>query len=418
MANSTQAKMSGFITICTKELRRFFTDKRMVLTTILLPGLMIYLIYSFMGTAMGDMFAVDEDYQPTVYAVNLPAELKPYFTQADIETTAIEDAQSQIDDVKSQITDKEADALIVFPGDFETSMSNRSYAGDATSASTPDVSIYYNSTRTESTAVYGAVSAVLDAYKSYLQPTAFTTNASGDTDLATAQDSTGQLFSMLLPFIVIIMLFSGSMGQSMESISGEKERGTFATLLVTPLKRWELACGKIVSISIIALLSGASSFLGIVLALPNIVGSDTMGMVASEQNVEQAGTLAVSLYTPVDFLLLFVVILATVLLFVGLVSLLSAFARSVKEATTFSMPLMIAVMVVGITGMFTQGAQSDFWFYLIPVYNSVQAMVGIFSFAYDPLFVALTVVSNLAYTGICVVILTWMFSNERIMFAR
>ena len=36
-----------------------------------------------------------------------------------------------------------------------------------------------------------------------------------------------------------------------ESIAGEKDRGTIATLLVTPLKRTHLAIGKIISLAII-----------------------------------------------------------------------------------------------------------------------------------------------------------------------
>ena len=38
-----------------------------------------------------------------------------------------------------------------------------------------------------------------------------------------------------------------------ESIVGEKERGTIATLLVTPMKRSELAVGKVLSLSVIGL---------------------------------------------------------------------------------------------------------------------------------------------------------------------
>ena len=39
------------LTILKKELARFFGDKRMVIS-ILLPGILIYVMYSFMGTAL------------------------------------------------------------------------------------------------------------------------------------------------------------------------------------------------------------------------------------------------------------------------------------------------------------------------------------------------------------------------------
>ena len=55
-----------------KEFARFFGDRRIVFTSILLPGLLIYLVYSFMGSAMGNMFGTDEGYVPVCYAVNMP----------------------------------------------------------------------------------------------------------------------------------------------------------------------------------------------------------------------------------------------------------------------------------------------------------------------------------------------------------
>ena len=50
-------KKSNIRAVMCKEFSRFFGDRRLVLTTILLPGLMIYLLYSLMGGAMGSLFA-------------------------------------------------------------------------------------------------------------------------------------------------------------------------------------------------------------------------------------------------------------------------------------------------------------------------------------------------------------------------
>lgn len=65
-------KKSNIGAIIRKEFNRFFTDRRLVMTAIILPGLMIYLLYSFMGSAMSDMYSVEDDFAPTVYAVNAP----------------------------------------------------------------------------------------------------------------------------------------------------------------------------------------------------------------------------------------------------------------------------------------------------------------------------------------------------------
>ena len=42
---------NGMLTIFRKELARFFGDKRTALGTILLPGILIFAVYTFMGSA-------------------------------------------------------------------------------------------------------------------------------------------------------------------------------------------------------------------------------------------------------------------------------------------------------------------------------------------------------------------------------
>ena len=207
----------------------------------------------------------------------------------------------------------------------------------------------------------------------------------------------------MLPMLLMIFLFSGCMSVAPEAIAGEKERGTIATILVTPTKRSELAVGKIFALSIIALLSGASSTLGTILSLPKRMGG-----------VE---TMSAAYYTAADYLVLAAVILSTVLL-VALISLISAYAKTIKEAQTSVMPLMIVVIFLGVTAMFGSGAKSQLVYYCIPLYNSVQAMVGIFSFEMIPAAVALTVGVNLACTVIASFVLTRMFNSETIMFRR
>ena len=46
--------MKNILTIMKKELRRFFSDRRLVLTA-LLPGILIYAIYSVMGDALASV---------------------------------------------------------------------------------------------------------------------------------------------------------------------------------------------------------------------------------------------------------------------------------------------------------------------------------------------------------------------------
>ena len=399
---------NGLAAIIKKEFIRFFTDRRMFITTVIMPGLMIYVIYSFIGVAATNMISSDSGYQPSIYAVNMPASAKALFSQANISPTEIPAAQA--DSIKQQIQDRTADLLVIFPDGFDATLANRESTGVA-AYTPPNIAIYSNSTNTESGAANALVTALLNTYNTPV----ITINATVDSgDLATEQDSIGTLFSSILPLLMLIFLYSGCVGVAPESIAGEKERGTIATLLVTPLRRWQLALGKVISLGLIALLAGASSFLGILLSVPKLLNSALAGADGSTTDP----LISANLYSAGDYLMLLVIILSTVLLFIGLISIISAWARTVREANTMMLPFMIIIMLVGVMGIFTQGGQSSPFLYLIPVYNSVESLVGVFSFNASPLFVTLTVCMNLLVTAACVFALTKMFNNEKVIFSR
>ena len=221
-------------------------------------------------------------------------------------------------------------------------------------------------------------------------------------DLADEQDLAGMTFAMMMPMLIMMFLFSGCMAVAPESIAGEKERGTIATILVTPLKRSELALGKIFSLSIIALLSGLSSTVGVLLSLPKLMG----GM-----------EIDAGVYGITEYGLLGIIVLSSVLLLIALISIISAYAKSIKEAQTLIMPLMIVVLMVGVSAMFGTMQENSF-LYLIPIYGSVQSMGSIFLFQVNTVNLLITVISNFIYTALLIVVLTKMFNSERIIFTK
>jgi len=396
------------IIILKKELKRFFSDKRMAFTTILMPGIMIFVMYTFMGNAISGMVTVDDEYIYSVESENLPPSIETMMGEAGLSggLKAADASEGSREKAKKKIADKDGglDLYIIFPENFESDIAGYN---SASGEKAPGIEVYYNSASTESQAAYSMFIEMMDAYESAMA-NKFDINPEEDIkyDLASDEDTAVSVFSSMLPMLLLMFIFSACMAIGPESISGEKERGTIATMLVTPAKRSHIALGKIMALSVIALLSGTSSTIGTMLSLPNLmVADDTTDINA---NVYSAG----------DYFLLAVVILSTVLLIVTLVSIISAFARSTKEANTYITPLMIIVMLVGLSGMFTNGAKTELYYYIIPVYNSVQSMIGIFSFEILPQDMAVCVISNIIYTGIGVFVLTRMFNNEKVMFNK
>ena len=398
---------NNITTIIKKEFARFFGDKRMVFTTVIMPGLLIYIIYSFVVGGIRDTFESNKDYRPKVYVQQMPQLLQPMFEALEMDIT---DATTMdIESIKPLIENKDIELLVAFPTNFDSAMANYDIS-DSTLAA-PNVLIYSNVTNMESGKAETVVRSILSSYEETIC-NKFNINALTDEtaneefNLATDEDFMGQILSAMLPFMLIIFLYSGCMAVAPESIAGEKERGTIATLLVTPMNRSHLAFGKIISLSFIALISGLSSFLGVILSLPKFMGSAMEGM-------------PTNIYTTSDYLLILGIILSTVLVLISVISIISAYAKTVKEASTLVLPLMLIIMIVGIPSTIGGGnAQTAISWYFIPIYNSIQAMTGVFSFSYSLINVATTIAINIVYAGAFSYVLAKMFNSEKIMFSK
>ena len=107
--------MNNILTILKKELARFFGDKRLAFSSILLPGLMIYIMYTFMGSALSTMFESTEE-ASSLYAVSVPASLQETLS-SQFSITEVE--PSQVDALQTDIENQDANILVVFPSDFD-----------------------------------------------------------------------------------------------------------------------------------------------------------------------------------------------------------------------------------------------------------------------------------------------------------
>lgn len=87
-------------------------------------------------------------------------------------------------------------------------------------------------------------------------------NVEGE-NIASAEERGRQMLSYILPVTLMIFLNMGLMYTAVDSIVGERERGTFETLLVAPLHRAEVLLGKYASVvagSVVAVIMNLASF--------------------------------------------------------------------------------------------------------------------------------------------------------------
>lgn len=392
-----------------KEFARFFQDKRLVFTTLLLPGLLIYVVYSFLGNSMMERYLPDETYVPTVYVVNALSEdtagtegeseqaLLAALGEMDVNWQHISENEKEL--ALLALAEKTADAVVVFPENFFLEVMAVSAPEGAV-----NVEIYYNSAETESYYFYQELAALLKNYEESLFNLVNVNAGEEAYDFATDEDSTALIVGAVLPLLLMSFLFSGCVSVAPASIAGEKEHGTMATLLVTPVKRSSIALGKIFSLSVLALLSGLSGFLGTMLSLPALTGGQLASVTGSD-----------SVYGGSDYVALLLVICSTVLLLVSMISLISAFAKTTREASAAASPFMVLSMVASVLPSLSSSGGTDVLLCLIPIYNAALCMYQIFTFAWNISGVAVCVGSNIVYSCVLAFLLARVFHSEKMM---
>ena len=380
--------MNKIWTITKKELKRYFTDKR-TLMSLFLPGILIFIIYSIMGNIVTGMTSVDDTHVYQTCAFNMPDEYQNIYDDSDMKTKIITNV-SQDQAIKG-VEEGTYDLVIIFDEGFSNKVAN---------GEQPNVEMFYNSKNSKSEFLYEYTYNALSStalnvtFNSYI-------NADPNTryNLASDEDISRQFIQMMMPFLLIVFLFSGCMAISTEAIAGEKERGTIYTLLVTPTKRSEIAIGKILALSIVSLVSATVSFIGTILSLPKLTGGAT--------------EFSLSIYSVGDYLAIFAIIIMTVIFFTSLLLLISSYARSVKEAGQLALVVMIPTMLVGVTSML--GAIEGLWPSFIPIFNSISTMSLIFAGDINIVSFLITIASYLCYISLIIYLLTRMFNSEKIM---
>lgn len=353
--------MNGVKEIFNKEMARIFKDKKMIFSVFFLPVIIMVGILGIISNLSQNMVDDIEEHTSIVYMINEPESFRAFLeasqTKCDVER--VED----MEDAKEEIKNGTADLIIEFPENFEAEV-NDYKEGDAV----PQVKTYYNPSEEYSSSAFQEISGgILEAYRQSLLServgsldniAVFYVN-SDNPDMVIQDDAKagGKALGMMLPYLITILLFAGAMGIGTDMIAGEKERGTMASLLVTPVKRSSIVLGKVFALMVISGISSVIYLGAMIAAMPMMSGGESLNIQLSPKQCVMLGALLVSL----------------AFLYSAIIVLLSVFAKTVKEANTYVTPAYMVILVVGLLTMFsTKGA--DFTSYCVPVYNSSLAM--------------------------------------------
>ena len=362
--------MSTIKCVFKKELQRVTKDKKLLFSLFVLPPLLVIVIYSLVANLADSMTEDIETHSPVIFIADAPASVKEFISATSYDTVSeiTYISKSDIDDtVKDLVLDGSIDLIAAFPDGFEEAVSGY---GDTTS-SIPNVEIFYNSTKNYSSAAYSGFEAyVLSPYRQSViadrvgSLDTLTVFNETTTLIVDEDEANGQFLAMMVPYLVVMLLFASAMGLCVDATAGEKERGTLASLLMTPAKRSHIAIGKLLGLSVLAAVSAVLYAVAMLIAMPNL----------NFTSEDTATDISFSGFQILAMLLLLVVL---VYLFVAVISLVSILAKDVKTASSMVSPMYIVVIVLGMITMFQTPGAASLGFYAIPVYGTALAIQNI-----------------------------------------
>lgn len=405
--------MNGIKVIAKKELTRVFKDKKMIFSLFLFPAILIIGIYSLIGQLTSTMMNDIDTHSATVYVINAPKEVKTFIEESDFaknaKITYVQEAdKSTMEGLQTKIKDEDLDLVISFSPQFFQTFEAYQTKGDLI----PTVDVYYTNTGDYSSYAKNEFEdAILHPFELQLQEKrigdlerleVFSTNTQA---IDKENAAMGEMLAMMMPYFITMMLFAGAMSLGVDAIAGEKERGTMATLLITPIPRSQIAIGKILGLSILSSLSAIMYASAMIISIPNmlksVAGNNMLGKI--DFSAEQVITL------------LFIMI-GMVFLYVAMISIVSIYASSVKEAQSYVSPIYIVVILAGMLTMFQSGKEQALYAYAIPLYGNALAIQKIVTNELLPSQFFLSFGGTVLLAMLLVFGITKAFNSEKVMF--
>jgi len=223
-------------------------------------------------------------------------------------------------------------------------------------------------------------------------------------NLASMKERIAEVVGGLLPYLIIIFCFMGTMYPAIDLAAGEKERGTLETILTSPANRMQILLGKFCVVVLIGIAAAIVSMIGV------YVGIIQMKEIPSELLKTILGILQFR-----SIILLLSMLLPLTVFFAAVLLSLSFYAKSFKEAQSIISPMMIIIIVPAFIGLMP-GMTLNTITALIPVLNVSLATKAIIAESASTLLLAEVYLSSIFIAGISLYICTKIFDRESTIF--
>ncbi|WP_101926913.1 MULTISPECIES: ABC transporter permease [Luteimonas] len=251
-------------------------------------------------------------------------------------------------DLDAAIARQDVDVAIAIDADF---------ADDWHAGRPATIEILSDSTRRSSDVPTARVRAAIGGYGAH--PSVMRPIGIGTRDLATEEAKRGVLLAVLLPYLLILSSFIGGSYLILDATAGERERQSLEPLLATPAARGAIVSGKIAAACAIGVLSLLLTLLAF--------------KISAQMGTSAARMLDVSFLAIGKML---VVLLPMLLIGTSLLTFLAATAKSMKEAQSHMVWLMLLPMVPSFMLMINP-IKTELWQFAVPFLAQNQLLLKV-----------------------------------------
>ena len=224
-------------------------------------------------------------------------------------------------------------------------------------------------------------------------------------DAAPPARKSGYILALILPYFLALAVANGATSTAIDTTTGEKDRSTLETILVSSSNRMGIMIGKLLAVVTTGFVAVISSAVSMALMF---LGGGFLFMSSGSKDlsftVSPGAILAVvALALPVA------VLLSAVLMALG------CFAKSAREGQTQAVWVQMAV-IFGALGTMFQQTEPKLTSFLVPVLGSALAQREILLGEAQASHIALAVLSSVVLAAVAIVVAVRLFGNEKVMF--
>lgn len=395
--------MRTIITIFKKEFIDSIRDRRTLIAMIVVPLLLFPVLISISSNMLiSQARKAREKTLKVILITNGNAETFRQVLMERDDVQVFEDMS--VDEGMSLIRADSLDAMIVFDSEFDNQVAGME-AGKVT---------WYHKSMESSGIERRRVKTLLEEFEGELREARFEEldlNVSmieavdvNEQNLASQKEKLAEEIGGLLPYLIIIFTFMGSMYPAIDLAAGEKERGTLETLLTSPAGRMEILLGKFGVVVLTGIVTAAVSILGLYIGLRQSREIPPEFLNAILQMLELR-----------SIVLLLSLLLPLTAFFAACLLSLSIFAKSFKEAQSIINPLMVVIIVPAFIGLMP-GMSLNTGTALIPILNVSLATKAIIAGTITPVILAEVYLSLIALAAVSLWVCAWMFGREGTIF--